>query len=243
MTIVDKRQLTIWNPSVSIAVMTNEAAPAESALALLRNRSLASAAQEEIEKLILSGELRPGDKIGEAEMALRLGVSRGPIREAFRSLEEMGLVRFEKNRGVFVREVDLERADQNYVVRGALEALAVKILAEKITEDEVRELRAIVKRMEKAIARDEAAEYGALNLGLHRRIFEMTGNSRLLAIYSRITKELTLFRRRSLAPQPSLHEHRDIVEKIAAHDAVGASQAMLNHVESARLRILTTYSP
>ena len=65
-------------------------------------------------------------------MALRLGVSRGPVREAFRGLEEVGLVRFEKNRGVFVREIDLAQADQNYVVRGALEALAARILAEKI---------------------------------------------------------------------------------------------------------------
>jgi DNA-binding GntR family transcriptional regulator len=223
--------------------MTNKVAPAENALALLRNCSMASAAQEEIEKLILSGGLRPGDKIGEAEMALRLGVSRGPIREAFRGLEEVGLVRFEKNRGVFVREVDLAQVDQNYVVRAALEALAARLLAEKISDDEVQELRTVIKRMEKAVARDEAAEYGALNVGLHRRIVEMAGNTKLMEIYSRITKELMLFRRRSLAPRSTLDEHRDIVEKIAAHDPAGASQAILNHVEAARQRILATYSP
>jgi DNA-binding GntR family transcriptional regulator len=64
-----------------------------------------------------------------------------------------------------------------------------------------------------------------------------------LEIYSRNTKELMLFRRRSLAPHPTLGEYRDIVEKIAAHDPAGASQAMLNHVESARQRILAAYSP
>jgi len=204
---------------------------------------MASVAQEEIEKLILSGELPAGGKIGEAEMALRLGVSRGPIREAFRGLEEVGLVRFEKNHGIFVREVDLAQADDNYVVRGALEALATKILAEKISDDEIRELRAVIKRMEKAVTRNAAADYAALNLALHRRIFEMAGNAKLLDIYSRITKELMLFRRRSLAPHPTLDEHRDIVEKIAAHDPAGASQAMLNHVETARQRILAAYSP
>lgn len=204
---------------------------------------MASAAQEEIEKLILSGELAAGAKIGEAEMALRLGVSRGPIREAFRGLEEVGLVRFEKNRGVFVREVDLARADQNYVVRGALEALAARVLAQKISDDEARELRDVIKRMEKAVAQDKAAEYAALNLALHRRIFEMAGNAKLMEIYSRITKELMLFRRRSLAPHPTLDEHRNIVEKIAAHDPVGASEEMLTHVENARQRILATYAP
>ena len=61
--------------------------------------------------------------------------------------------------------------------------------------------------------------------------------------YGRIIKELMLFRRRSLAPQPTLNEHRDIVEKIATRDAAGASQAMLDHVESARRRILAAYTP
>src|SRR5262245_142852 len=142
--------------------MADSPEPIANVLSLLRNRSMASSAQEEIERLILSGELPAGVRIGEAEMALRLGISRGPIREAFRGLEEAGLVRFEKNRGVFVREVDLVQADQNYVVRGALEALAGKILAGKISDDEVRELRAIIKRMEKAVARQAAAEYSAL---------------------------------------------------------------------------------
>jgi DNA-binding GntR family transcriptional regulator len=223
--------------------MTNKDVPAENALSLLRSRSMASAAQEEIEKLILSGELPVGAKIGEAEMALRLGVSRGPIREAFRGLEEVGLVRFEKNRGIFVREVDLAQADENYVVRGALEAQAAKILAGKISDEEIRELRAIIKRMEKAVAQNAAADYAAMNLTLHRRIFEMAGNTKLLEIYSRITKELMLFRRRSLAPHPTLDEHRDIVEKISAHDPAGASQAMLDHVEAARQRIAATYTP
>jgi DNA-binding GntR family transcriptional regulator len=223
--------------------MANDPAPIESAIALLRNRSLASAAQEEIERLILSGQLPAGAKIGEAEMALRLGISRGPIREAFRGLEEVGLVRFEKNRGVFVREVDLAQADQNYVVRGALEALAGKLLAETITDQQAGELRDVIKRMEHAIAENDEAEYAALNLALHRRIVELTGNAKLLDIYSRITKELMLFRRRSLAPHPTLDEHREIVERIVARDPEGASRALLDHIESARQRILATYAP
>lgn len=223
--------------------MTSKNLPVEDTLALLRNRSMASAIQEELERLILSGELAAGAKIGEAEMALRFGVSRGPIREAFRGLDEVGLVRFEKNRGVFVREVDLAQADENYVVRGALEALAGRILAARISEDEIRELRGIVAAMEQALARDDEVEYAALNHALHRRIFEMAGNARLLAFYGRITKELMLFRRRSLAPHPTLDEHRDIVEKIAAHDVAGAGEALQNHVESARQRTISTYTP
>jgi DNA-binding GntR family transcriptional regulator len=221
--------------------MIKKAIPNETALDLLRNRSLSSAAQEEIEKLILSGELEAGAKIGEAEMAFRLGISRGPIREAFRGLEEIGLVRFEKNRGVFVREVDLAQANENYEVRGALESLAARILAERISDEEIAELRAIIERMERIVSRNK--DYAALNLRLHQRIIEMAGNEKLSELYGRIIKELMLFRRRSLAPHPTLDEHRDIVEKIAAHDAAGAGRAILEHVESARRRILAAYAP
>jgi DNA-binding GntR family transcriptional regulator len=214
----------------------------ESTLALLQKRSLASAAQEEIEKLILSGELAAGTRIGEAEMALRLGVSRGPIREAFRGLEEVGLVRFETNRGVFVRELDIAEAEQNYVVRGALEALAGRLLAARITDGEIAELRGIGAQMKEAVAQDDAARYAALNLGLHRRIFEMAGNRKLIDVYGRITKELTLFRRHSVAPEVTLREHIMIVNKIAARDRDGAAAALLAHVENSRRRIVAAYS-
>jgi DNA-binding GntR family transcriptional regulator len=222
--------------------MATTALAADSPLALLQKRSLASAAQEEIEKLILSGALAAGARIGEAEMALRLGVSRGPIREAFRGLEEIGLVRFEKNRGVFVRELDVVEAEQNYVVRGALEALAGRILAKRITDKEIQELRGLIRQMERAVTRRDTARYNALNLGLHQRIAEMAGNRKLLDTYNRIAKELMLFRRRSLDPETTVREHARIVARIAARDPDGAAAALLAHVENSRQRIIAAYS-
>ena len=77
-------------------------------IALLQSSSLTSVVQQEIERRILQGELAPGAKLIEAELAAGLGVSRGPVREAFRMLEEAGLVRQEKNRGAFVRSIPLD---------------------------------------------------------------------------------------------------------------------------------------
>ena len=74
-------------------------------IALLQSRSLSMVVQQEIERGILSGEYPPGSKLIEAALAEKMGVSRGPIREAFRMLDEAGLVRTEKNRGVFVRDI------------------------------------------------------------------------------------------------------------------------------------------
>src|SRR5438552_7799690 len=77
-------------------------------IALVQSNSLPNLVQQELERMILTGELPAGAKLTEAALAERLGVSRGPVREAFRALEEVGLVRLEKNRGVFVRQITIE---------------------------------------------------------------------------------------------------------------------------------------
>src|SRR5512137_627848 len=119
-------------------------------IALLRSASLATAAQHEIERLILNGELAPGAKLTEAALSERLGVSRGPIREAFRRLEEAGLVRQEKNRGVFVRDIALDEAAEIYDLRAVMDELAGRRLARTMTGEQSRALRSIVERMEQA---------------------------------------------------------------------------------------------
>lgn len=210
-------------------------------LALLRRESLASATQAEIEKLILSGAYAPGAKLGEEELAERLGVSRGPVREAFRGLEELGLIRFEKNRGVFVRKVSIDEANQSYVVRGALEGLAGRIVAEKISADETKLLQSIVKRMERAIARRHYSEYVDLNYEFHGTIVGLTDNAKLIHVYRAIANELLLFRNESRAPGETLDEHRAIVDKIVAHDADAAAAALHDHIDGGRRRMLEAY--
>jgi DNA-binding transcriptional regulator YhcF (GntR family) len=91
------------------------------AIALVQSSSLPALVQQELERMILAGELPAGSKLNEAAIAERLGVSRGPVREAFRALEESGLVELEKNRGVFVREIRIEEADEIYELRAVLD--------------------------------------------------------------------------------------------------------------------------
>ena len=90
-------------------------------IALVRENSLPTLVQRELERLILAGDLPAGGKLTEASVAELLGVSRGPVREAFRAMEASGLVRFEKNRGVFVRQPSVAEADEIYEVRAALD--------------------------------------------------------------------------------------------------------------------------
>jgi phosphonate utilization transcriptional regulator len=217
------------------------AGEAGGAIALLQTNSLSMLVQRELERRILAGELQAGAKLNEATTADMLGVSRGPVREAFRSLEESGLVRLEKNRGVFVRRVSLEEADEIYELRAALDEFAGRRVAQKATAADVRELRALVERMDKAAVHDELDGYYRTNLQFHDRLVELVGNAKLLATYRRLVNELHLYRRATLAQAGALpistREHHDIVEKIATGQAAAAGRALYDHVMGSRERM------
>ncbi len=211
-------------------------------ITLLQTSSLASVVQGELERMILSGELAPGAKLTEVALATRLGVSRGPLREAFRMLEEAGLVRTEKNRGVFVRDVPLAEALEIYDLRAAMDELVGRRLAERITPAQLKQVRGLVEQMEQAVKSKDARRYHLLNLGFHDRLVDLAGNSKLTAIYRKLIKELSLFRRLNLAggsPLPaSVGEHRQIVKAIASGDAQAAGRAMYDHAIDSKERTI-----
>jgi len=122
----------------------------QAAIAQLQGHSLANLVQAEIERMILDGEIGPGEKLTEAALADQLGVSRGPVREASRMLEEAGLVRTEKNRGVFVRDVPIEEALEIFEVRAAMDLYVGRKLAQTLRPAEVRELRQLADAMTRA---------------------------------------------------------------------------------------------
>ena len=214
-------------------------------IALLQTSSLASVAQGELERMILTGELAPGARLTEMALASRLGISRGPLREAFRMLEEAGLVRTEKNRGVFVRDIPIEEAIEIFDLRAAMEELVGRRLAEGATPAQLKEVRAMVEAMERAVKASDARGYHLLNLQFHERLVEMAGNRKLSAIYRKLIKELSLFRRLNLADgwlmPVSAGEHRAIVKAIAAGDAAAAGRAMFDHVMESKERTVSNH--
>lgn len=210
------------------------------AIRLVQTRSLGHLVHEELERMILAGELAPGERLGEVALATRLGVSRGPLREAFRALDEAGLVRTEKNRGVFVRDIPLDEALEIFDLRAAMERLIGERVAALATAADVKALRAMVAEMDAAARAQDAAAYHLLNLRFHDRLVELAGNRKLAAIYRRLIKELALFRRRNLdgaaALPHSAGEHRRIVRAIAAGDAAAAGEALHEHVVESKRR-------
>src|SRR5579872_353090 len=216
-------------------------ANAPTALEILRENSLPSLVQAEIEQMILRGELCVGQRINEGELARRFRTSRGPVREALRALEECGLVRAERNRGVFVREVSIAEADEAYDVREVLDELIGRRLAERISAEQLAALRNLVARMDEATAAEDVKRYHALNLEFHDMLVEFAGNRHLCDTYRRLTKELLLFRLRGLEEgggfAVSHAEHKAIVKAIASRDPERAGHALRAHASDSRARM------
>ena len=217
-------------------------ASAPSAITLLRTHSLATLAQRELERRILAGDLPSGTKLNEAEVAAQLGISRGPVREAFRALEESGLVRVEKNRGVFVRSVSMEEADEIYDVRAGLDETIGRRVAERITPERLDHLRALISRMEAAAAAGDTGDYYAANIAFHDALAQYADNAKLLEIYRKLVNELSLYRRKTIerggAILPtSMREHARIVDAIANKDCALAGRLMFEHAMASRERM------
>ena len=195
----------------------------------------------EVERMILAGELSVGERVNESALAARFRVSRGPVREALRGLEESGLLRLEKNRGVFVREISLGEADEIYDLREALDELVGRRLAKRFEEPARTAVHALLAQMDQAAAQGDAASYHMLNLRFHDTLVEATGNAKLIATYRRLIKELHLFRLKGLTAGGGLpvsnDEHRAIVKAIEAGETDVAGKRMRDHVRASRKRM------
>lgn len=209
---------------------------------ILKSNSLPMLLEQEIERVILSGEFAPGDHINEKELALRFGISRGPVREALRSLDSSGLVEQIPNRGVFVRTLTAQQAIDVYDVRAVLFGLAGKMLAERITDEGIVKLKTFVADMDVAVAADDFETYVKINFAFHEFIVEGTGNPTLAQQYLTLVKQLRLYRARSLMLGHSMNdshiEHHAMVDAVTARDPGRALIAHTRHVEAAKERLM-----
>lgn len=208
----------------------------------VRSDSLVTSVQSEIEKLIAAGELRGGDRINESALAVRLGVSRGPIREACRMLERIGLLRSEINRGFFVRQLSTKEALDLYDVRSSLFGLTGRLCASTINADQLSELDELVEVMDRAADAASIVDFYPANLAFHGRLVDFADNYKLSMIMPSLESELHLFRTRALvqpgAMRVSNGEHRSIVAALRAGDGTSAGRLLERHIMAGKSRLL-----
>lgn len=209
-----------------------------------RTGALVDHVRDVIERKIVTGEIRAGQKLNANTFAKAMGVSRSPVREALRAIEQAGLAQAIPNRGVFVRAPDLAEALDLYDVRIGLARQAGRLLALRATKEQLEELNALYDDMDKARSAEDPDTYHQINLVFHTRLMQFTGNQWLFALDERIKKQLQLFLRKGISSLAQLRmsnaDHRAVLDAIAAGDAEGAAAAYERHSITGKQRMLDT---
>ncbi len=200
--------------------------------------TLAGEVRSEIERMIVDGDLRAGEKLNELALSSAMGVSRGTVREAIRSLADSGLIDLVANRGAFVHETTLDELRNLYDLRGAIFGLACASAARRVADGSepglAKELEANLNQMRKAHVDENTRKYFALNIEFHSMLIAAAGNPKAKTIYENLVKEVRLYRRRGLSiannVARSIEEHDAIVTAVAEGNAEAARVAAEKHI-------------
>ena len=187
-----------------------------------------------IKRLILSGEIRGGERIPEEKVAQKFGVSRTPIREALSRLEEYGLIRIKPRSYAEVVALEPHEAEHIAVIRSQLETLAVSLLAECGTKEDFRELNLMAKECNALIREGDIAATFEKDGKFHLEIARRTGNVHLYQICEKLDAKIQLLRLVLRLPQEKLtvyvKHHDEIVAAMKRRDSELAVSLMRNHI-------------
>jgi DNA-binding GntR family transcriptional regulator len=200
---------------------------------------------DNIRSAIIEGKFKPGERLKESELCEWTGVSRSAVREALRQLEAEGVVANIPNRGPAVAQVTPDEARAHYEVRAALEALAVRAAAQRITDPQVKILKAFKKDLKTAAQAGSIKDMLVVKNQLDDLIMELSGNTLLKSFLDVIHARLSYLRPIVMAQPERLRENlietSELIDAIVARDADRAAAAVLLHVTkgaSATLAIL-----
>ena len=187
---------------------------------------------------IISHRLRPGQAIREDELADRLGVSRTPVREMLRRLEQEDLVRVVPNRGVFVSELTDKDIEEVLEIRLALETAAARSAATKLSPEQIKELKDIRKQLDTAVKLKDSVLSFEADTRLHGLILQAAGNKRAHRIINNLMGQIHRIRfisgHKPGRIDTSVKEHKEIVQALLNGNPVPAEEAMMKHLNSTR---------
>ncbi|WP_103347436.1 GntR family transcriptional regulator [Amycolatopsis sp. CA-128772] len=186
--------------------------------------------REELRERILTGRLRPGDRLVERELAEDLGVSRVPVREAIRSLEAEGFLVVQSPRRVVVRQLARVDVEELFDVREALEGLAAGLAAARAGAAELKRLDRVLADAARATARGDAARITVLNSRFHDEIVAIAGNALLSTMLQPLEGRLRWLTSQNEHWAELLDEHRRLFEAIASGDPDRAKASAVEHV-------------
>jgi DNA-binding GntR family transcriptional regulator len=187
-----------------------------------------------IREAIVSGDLKPGDRIVETQWAKDLGVSQSPVREAIRELEMMGLVENIPYQGSFVRKVTKQDMKDAYRVRMYLEMLGVQDAVEGATEEQLKEILKVYQDMEAEAKKAATNAYIKKNELFHEKIIEISQNKLLARLWRQSHIDDSTFFGTQLSDQPLVElavRHKGIYDAIEARDGKRAKEEICQHFQ------------
>jgi len=189
-----------------------------------------------LKRAIIRGELTPNSKLILSEIAKSLGISNTPVREAINKLASDGLVKIIPNKGIVVKEINIDDFQEILQVRAFLDGLIAKLSAEKITDKEIGSMMEIIVKMEDCVKEDDRLTYNDLDVKFHDFLLTIAGNNALKEIYNNLIVHGHRFRLRSLKIPDrmgkSLKEHLKIALRVKERNPDEANRASQEHIES-----------
>lgn len=212
--------------------MTDVASPM-----LVQPTDLAEAVTAAVRELVLSGAVAPGERLVETDLSAQFGTSRGPVRDAFRALEEAGLLTSIPRRGTFVAELTDADIDEIYTLRSALEQLAIERVTVTASADDLADLRSALQDLDTAQTAGDRRASAEADMRFHRLIVERAGHGRVTDAWEHLADQTLLLMAQlaSIAPeiQAAAGDHRSIVDAIDSGDAHAARQVLAGHLAAA----------
>ncbi len=192
--------------------------------------------REEIQRRILSGESKPGERLSQQSLAKELGVAQGAVRESLLELQWLGLVESIDHLGVFVGDLDASRISEAYLIREVLEGLSARLACNHAGRADITELRKMADDIFRLAHENKAQEMGTLDRKLHFHIIELSRNNILLRL-AETYRVLGMTVRASREPQIIHDEHLGIIQAIEENSAEEAERLARRHVAGARQMI------
>jgi DNA-binding GntR family transcriptional regulator len=191
---------------------------------------------------IMMGQLKPGERLLEVQLAEEMGVSRTPVREAIRRLELEGFVVMVPRKGAYVAGLSVNDVESVYEIRSALETLAVRLAAQRMEEDDFDQLNDLEKQMEQTWQEGNNENWVLLDARFHELLYKFSRNDRLVQMMGNIMEQLSRYRIISLANADvrhnSLLEHQELIDALRRRDSEAAEKAAAKHIENTKLSLI-----
>ena len=189
-----------------------------------------------LRQAILRGELKPGERLMEIQLANKLGVSRTPIREALRKLELEGLVNMVPRKGAEVADITEKSLRDVLEVRKALEELSVQLACEKITEEEIEELKRVAERFKDTLDDQDVTKIAEADVAFHDVIYTATDNQKLILLLNNLREQMYRYRVEYLKKEEAypqlIAEHEELIDNSSKENKEEATRIMCEHIDN-----------